>query len=154
MVVSILAPYYPIVMAIGAFNIVDNGALKPYDYAAMHSRTVPYPWNTIIYLPSSTINFGLMNIGWISILTAIPIFLFFGKTTDAVNSYRRLFLHCGLDAFFPGLHREYDPDRPLRYAVGGSSGSNTSASNTTPTLTSTIGYASHLILSHHLHDPD
>ncbi|ATY65288.1 a-pheromone receptor, partial [Cordyceps militaris] len=56
-------------------------------------------------------SFGSLNNGYISILTAIPIFLFFGMTKDAINSYRMVLVYIGLGKVWPDLRNEYDPDR-------------------------------------------
>lgn len=63
-----------------------------------------------------------MNNCYIPIATAIPIFVFFGLTKDAINDYRQVFLFFGFGAIFPGLHNEYDPDRTVTTS-GGSFGS-------------------------------
>ncbi|KAF4121250.1 pheromone a factor receptor [Geosmithia morbida] len=136
-IVSILAPYFPIVLAIGIINIMDTGTMTAYDYQAMHDRQIPFPWSTILYFPSAAIGFGSMNIAYISILTSIPVFIFFGMTKEALNSYRSVLVRCGLGVCFPTLYREYDPDRSLRYAgfSGNSNSSNSHASNSLSTVT-------------------
>lgn len=116
MIVSILVPYFPVVVVLAMFNIQHMGVLKPFDYDRIHNNAAPYPWNSIIYMDSGEVGFGGLNNAWIPILTTIPIFIFFGTTKDAINEYRRMGLKIGLGRFWPRLYEEYDPDRP----VGGS----------------------------------
>lgn len=98
-------------MALLAINLVHMGSLKPFDYPAIHEHETPYPWNSIIYLPSSQIDWALMNNAYIPIIATISLFLFFGMTKDAINDYRGIALFFGLGRFFPRLYRVYDPDR-------------------------------------------
>lgn len=111
MVVSILAPFLPLVITLAVVNLIDSTPLRPFDYDAIHNRGFPFPWNSIIFLPSNNFGFAYMNICYIAILTAVPIFVFFGMTKDAMNSYRRGLLSLGLGYCFPRLRQEYDPDR-------------------------------------------
>lgn len=111
MVVSVLVPYFPIIVALAVFNIFDMGTVTPYSYDDIHNHETPVPWAAILLLPSSQISFVFMNDDYIPILTAIPVFLFFGTTKEAINNYRTALVCCGLGPCFPSLHREYDPDR-------------------------------------------
>ncbi|KID68377.1 pheromone receptor, partial [Metarhizium hybridum] len=122
MVISILVPFLPIVIALSVLNIMDMHGIKPYSYDQVHNHASPFPWNTIIFFPSSEISWTYMNNCYIPIATAIPIFVFFGLTKDAINDYRQVFLFFGFGAIFPGLHNEYDPDRTVTTS-GGSFGS-------------------------------
>lgn len=112
MVMSILAPFLPITVTLCVLNVRALGALEPFDFNEIHhSTTAVIPWGAIVFLPSRLIDFGSLNNGYISILTSIPIFLFFGMTKDAMNSYRVVLLFLGLGKVWPNLHHEYDPDR-------------------------------------------
>ncbi|KAJ3494171.1 hypothetical protein NLG97_g4252 [Lecanicillium saksenae] len=112
MVMSILVPFLPITVTLCVLNVRALGSLEPFDFNQIHhSTTSLIPWGAIIFVPSRLIDFGSFNNGYISILTAIPIFLFFGMTKDAMNSYRLILLWFGLGKFWPGLYIEYDPDR-------------------------------------------
>ncbi|KAG8416600.1 hypothetical protein J3458_007175 [Metarhizium acridum] len=122
MVISILVPFLPIVIALSVLNIMEMHGIKPYSYDQVHNHASPFPWNTIIFFPSSRISWTYMNNCYIPIATAIPIFVFFGLTKDAINNYRQVFLLFGFGAIFPGLHNEYDPDRTVTTS-GGSFGS-------------------------------
>src|SRR5690606_14925622 len=119
----VLVPYFPVVVTIFVTNIRMMGPLNPYRYEDAHHSM----WDYIVLMPSTTMNFPLLNQGWIPILTAIPVTIFFGMTKDAMNDYRRVLLLSGLGRFFPRLHCEYDPDVPG--SADGSVGSSHSATN-------------------------
>ncbi|CAM1505352.1 Fc.00g109890.m01.CDS01 [Cosmosporella sp. VM-42] len=133
MVVSILTPFLPIVIALAVVNLLDATPLRSFDYDAIHNHGFPYPWDSVIYLPSNNIGFAYMNNGFIPILTAVPIFVFFGMTKDALNSYRRGLLRFGFGYIFPKLYEEYDPDRDATNDV--SYGSHLMGSMSTSTST-------------------
>ncbi|KAG6115499.1 hypothetical protein E4U14_000835 [Claviceps sp. LM454 group G7] len=121
MVISILIPFLPVVVALAVFNILQmrtNGVL-PYDYNKVHNHELPIPWSTVVLMPSSQISWALMVNCYIPILTSIPIFVFFGMTKDAINDYRRIALFFGLGVLFPSLRQMYDPDKS--FTVGDSS---------------------------------
>ncbi|KAL6833384.1 pheromone A receptor domain-containing protein [Trichoderma sp. SZMC 28015] len=88
MVISILIPFLPVILALAAINIVNTLPLEPFDFKAIHSNDRSVPWNTIMYLPSSQIGWMFTNICYVPIVTAIPVFVFFGMTKDAMNCYR------------------------------------------------------------------
>ncbi|KAL6692637.1 pheromone A receptor domain-containing protein [Trichoderma pleuroticola] len=95
MVISILIPFLPVILALAAINIINAMPLQPFDFKAIHDNERALPWSAIIFLPSSQIGWKFMNICYVPIITAIPIFVFFGMTKDAMNSYRVV--------LFPGL---------------------------------------------------
>ncbi|KAK7430082.1 hypothetical protein QQZ08_003473 [Neonectria magnoliae] len=130
MVISIMVPFLPVVIILAMLNIRHASPLKPYDYDAIHNPIFPYPWNTITYLPSNQLEFAFINNCYIPILSAVPVFVFFGMTKNAMNSYRRGCLHLGLGWFFPMLHEEYDPDRDA-YGSSALSSTITGSTNTT-----------------------
>ncbi|EGX96841.1 a-pheromone receptor PreA [Cordyceps militaris CM01] len=112
MVMSILVPFLPITITLCVLNVHTIGLLQPFNFNKIHhSNPGGIPWGAIIYVPSRLNSFGSLNNGYISILTAIPIFLFFGMTKDAINSYRMVLLYIGLGKVWPDLRNEYDPDR-------------------------------------------
>lgn len=122
MIMSIFIPFLPIVIAFGVYNILGmEGGPQPFSYAAVHSQTAPLPWNRISLLPAEDIDWVYMNNCYIPIITAVPIFLFFGMTKDAVNQYRSFLLLLRLGRLFPQLHIEYDPDKAT--SIGASMGS-------------------------------
>ncbi|XWW96973.1 hypothetical protein V2A60_004953 [Cordyceps javanica] len=113
MVTSILVPFLPINVTLCVLNVQALSGMVPFNVNQIHHPTSPDqpPWGAILFLPSSAISFGSLNNGYISIITAIPIFIFFGMTKDAMNSYRVILLRLGLGRIWPSLHNEYDPDR-------------------------------------------
>jgi pheromone a factor receptor len=118
MVISILVPFLPIVIALSVLNILAMGGIEPYNYDKIHNHAEPFEWNTILLIPSSQINWVVMNNCYISIATAVPIFVFFGMTKDAINTYRHITLWLGLGALFPGLRIEYNPDKTALSSAG------------------------------------
>ncbi|KAM5351387.1 hypothetical protein ACJ41O_004110 [Fusarium nematophilum] len=141
MVVSIMTPFLPIIITLAVLNIVMASPLKPFDYDLIHNHPFPYQWKNIIFLPSNGIGFAYMNNCYIPILAAVPVFIFFGMTKDAMNSYRRGLLRVGLGHIFPGLHEEYDPDRE---AYGSSSGNSRLMGSTPSTSPPTSKFRSFL----------
>ncbi|KAF4457563.1 pheromone a factor receptor [Fusarium austroafricanum] len=133
MVLAILIPYLPLVIALAVLNMLKAFPLESFDYSLIHDRTFPYPWSSIIFVPSSSVNFGYLNNCYIDILSAIPVVFFFGMTKDAMNSYRRGLLFFGFGRCFPKLHEEYDPDRTT---YGSSSGHSRLVNSTTSTASS------------------
>lgn len=120
MVLSILLPFLPIVITLAVLNIRGSLPLRPFNYSEIHDHVVPYKWNTILLLPSESFDFAYTNMAYIPILAAIPVFMFFGMTKDAMNTYRRGFLSAGLGNIFPSLHQEYDPVRAAYASAYGS----------------------------------
>lgn len=129
MVISILVPYFPIIVAICIVNGFGMGGLKPFDYNQIHHHAEPFPWNSILYMRSDQIDFVVLNNCYIPILTTIPVFLFFGTTKAAINDYRLAALKLGLGRFWPGLCEEYDPDRPNGSGSFGSTSSQGGVTN-------------------------
>ncbi|KAM3493670.1 hypothetical protein MY3957_003062 [Beauveria namnaoensis] len=111
MVTSILVPFLPITITLCFLNVQALGVLRPFNFNEIHHSKTSLPWETIIFIPSRFNDFGSLNNGYISIFSAVPIFLFFGMTKDAINSYRIVMLYFGLGKIWPNLHNEYDPDR-------------------------------------------
>ncbi|KAJ4268641.1 hypothetical protein NW762_002708 [Fusarium torreyae] len=134
MVSAILVPYLPIVTTIAVFNVLGAFPLQPFDYDIIHNRTVPYPWSSIVFIPSNGVSFGYLNNCYINILAAIPVVIFFGMTKDSINSYRHGLLFLGFGRLFPKLHEEYDPDR----AAYGSNSGNSYLMDSTISTTSSI----------------
>ncbi|KAL7939056.1 pheromone receptor [Trichoderma chlorosporum] len=131
MVISILTPFLPVTLALTAINIKNASPLEPFDFSVIHNNHPKgqLPWDSIIYLPSSQIGWMFMNICYVPIITAIPIFVFFGMTKDAMNCYRVILLYVGLGKAFPGLYEEYNPDtRAMASLSNGGSNSYTTSS--------------------------
>ncbi|KAL7819823.1 pheromone A receptor domain-containing protein [Trichoderma gracile] len=130
MVISILTPFLPIVLALAVINIVTVHPLQPFDFHAIHNHGPgEIPWNAVVYLPSTSISWAYMNICYIPIVTAVPVFVFFGMTKDAMNCYRVVLLSVGLGKLFPRLHEEYNPDsRAMASSSNGGSSNFTTSS--------------------------
>ncbi|KAM0301168.1 hypothetical protein HYE67_007007 [Fusarium culmorum] len=134
MVLAILVPYLPVVITLAVLNILGAFPLQPFDYDLIHNRTWPYPWSSVILVPSNGFTFILLNNCYINILAAIPVVLFFGMTKDAINSYRRGLLYFGLGHLFPKLQEEYDPDRTTYGSNSGTSHLMDSSVSTTSSI--------------------
>lgn len=130
MVLSILVPFLPIVITLAVLNVRQASPLLPFDYGLIHDHVFPFPWDTIVYLPSAAQDFSFLNNAYIAIASAIPVFVFFGMTKAAMNDYRRALLWCGLGRVFPVLYQVYDPDRE---AYGNSSTVSSRTTNTSST---------------------
>ncbi|KAL6852079.1 pheromone receptor [Trichoderma novae-zelandiae] len=130
MVISILAPFLPIVLALTVINIVIASPLQPFDFHAIHNHGPgEIPWNAIVYLPSTHISWPYMNICYISIVTALPVFVLFGMTKDAINCYRVALLSVGFGKLFPRLDEEYSPDSRAMASLSNGGSSNYTASS-------------------------
>lgn len=105
----ILIPFFPLQMLFMYSNIMNSvHRMQPYDFAKIHNSGI---FNRITFTVSAQTSFPEMNLNYISVITVVPIFWFFGVTKEAMNTYRVYFLACGLGKWFPRLHDEYDPDR-------------------------------------------
>ncbi|EHA50795.1 hypothetical protein MGG_06452 [Pyricularia oryzae 70-15] len=110
MTVSIVAPYLPIQIAFLVINLMNTqGWFRLYSWEDFQSQPT---LNGIMRVPSWEASWISMRVCYIAILSAIPIFVFFGTTKDAVNTWRGYCLALGLGKIFPRLKEEYDPDRP------------------------------------------
>lgn len=111
MSLSILVPYVPVMIAFFVYSILDTGDFKPYNYHRIHYTPEPYPWNSVVLVPSWMVPFPAMNQPWVPILTTIPIVLFFGMTQDAVDTYRKYALAVGLGKFWPALRKDHTKNK-------------------------------------------
>ncbi|KAH8673757.1 pheromone A receptor-domain-containing protein [Xylariales sp. PMI_506] len=116
MSLSILVPYVPLQMTFLALNIVGSD-FHDYDYRAIHFVSNPYPWNSIMLIPSCMVPFSTMNQPWIAILTPIPIVLFFGLNKEATHMYRQFAARIGLSSCFPALLKFRDRTGPTNGPV-------------------------------------
>jgi pheromone a factor receptor len=128
MVLSILVPFLPIIFTLCALNVLALENLEPFNFGTIHGdEGAMIHWASVTLLPSRVIDFGSLNNAYISIITAIPIFIFFGMTKDAMNSYRMVLLFCDFGKLWPSLYNEYDPDKSaLRKAENSSKTSESS----------------------------
>jgi pheromone a factor receptor len=115
MSLSIVVPYVPVQVIL--FVISMRGTVyHPYSYQNAHRGTAEYPWNSIFFIPSWMMDFPVINQPWIPIFTTIPIVIFFGMTTEAVDTYRKFLLLLGFGTCFQALKEPYDPDRAHKNA--------------------------------------
>lgn len=111
MTLAILILYLPILIAIFLNNMKYLLPLQPYDFGAVRRGELDgYKWNAIILLPSQALDFPTLNDRYVAMLTAIPVFGFFGMSKDAINVYRRYLVALGFGTLWPGLREDYDPD--------------------------------------------
>ncbi|PFH60603.1 hypothetical protein XA68_10659 [Ophiocordyceps unilateralis] len=110
MVMAIMLPYLPLVVAVAVANVLQKSGGEHFDFNAVHYHADP-PWHVVLFYQSSEILWINLNNCYINVLVAIPIFWFFGTTKDAINEYRLAALSVGFGRLFPILRREYDPDR-------------------------------------------
>ncbi|KAI6781093.1 uncharacterized protein J7T54_003260 [Emericellopsis cladophorae] len=132
MVISVLIPVYPMMLLIFVLNILDMGPATGYSYERIHAGLPGLPWNSIMLLPSSSLNFAVMNVSWLTIISCGPIFMFFGCTKDAINDYRIVLLKLGLGKIWPKLNQEYAPDRPAGWSQGSCSQGTSRTGSTNP----------------------
>lgn len=112
MTLSILLPY-TILIFIFLYRNIRSGSTwtAPYSFSAVRNNPL---WNKVLYVTSAQAGFPRLQLNYVPILTAVPIFLFFGTTSEAINTWRRALLALGLGRVFPSLNKEYDPDRPRK----------------------------------------
>ncbi|KAK8139183.1 hypothetical protein PG984_002563 [Apiospora sp. TS-2023a] len=134
MSMSILVPYVPVMLAFFVFDINETMPLQPYDYYRIHYTDEPYPWDSIVLVPSWLVPFAAMNQPWIPILTTTLIVLFFGMTQDAKDMYRRYALAVRLDKCWPALR---DKGGPNGRRNGGSSNDDSKTGQQRPTKATT-----------------
>lgn len=129
MTLSILVPYLPLMLLYFVNNVRYLLPLDPYDFSAIHGGDVTgQPWNSIVLLPSKAIDWASMNDRFSAMLTAIPVFGFFGMSKEALNMYRVYLVALGFGRIWPVLNEEYDPDGRSHY--GSSQGILTSSETT------------------------
>ncbi|KAI0480204.1 pheromone A receptor-domain-containing protein [Xylariaceae sp. FL0804] len=89
MSLSILVVYLPIMVYYMVVNIRDTlASYKAYNYSQIHWSGTPYPWDAILFIPSSIVPSAVMNQPWVPISTTIAIVTFFGTGADAREMYR------------------------------------------------------------------
>ncbi|KAI1816206.1 GPCR fungal pheromone mating factor [Poronia punctata] len=90
MSLSILTVYLPVMMYLFVLSVKDAlASYKPYNFHRMRYQASPYPWSSILFVPSSIIPSSVMNQPWIPIATTVVITTFFGTTTEARAMYSR-----------------------------------------------------------------
>lgn len=112
MTLAILVPYLPVLLMFFVNNVRYILPLDPYDPGALHRGEFDgMPWNSVILFPTRALDWATLNDRYSAILTAVPVFGFFGMSKDALNLYRVFLLALGLGRVWPALREEYDPDR-------------------------------------------
>lgn len=107
---AILVPFLPLQVAYLYWNIASGPSwTEPYDFNAIHQAS---SWDDIELVTTAQMSFVQLNQNYIAVLTAVPIFWFFGMTKDAVNTYRHYLVAIGFGRLFPQLRDQYDPDTP------------------------------------------
>ncbi|KAI1364766.1 pheromone A receptor-domain-containing protein [Xylaria arbuscula] len=101
MSLSILVIYLPVMIYFLVCNIRDTLlSYRSYDYHRMRWSATPYPWDTILFVPSWLIPSSVMNQPWIPIATTAAIVAFFGMTTEAQKIYGQYAERARLGACF------------------------------------------------------
>lgn len=104
MCLVVLIPYIPLNCAVAIYNLVRNLPLQPFDFYKIHHEAEPFPWNSIVFIPSTQTNFVYVNTKLLPIITSGIVWFFFGTTTEAMGIYRRCLLAMGLGKLFPRIH--------------------------------------------------
>lgn len=110
MALTIVVPYCPMQLVF-MFNNIKLGFpwSIPYDFAQLHAPG----WDEIDYAPSTVVSFVSMHINYIAALEVVVFFIYFGRTKEAHEMYRRYLRALGLGKVFPQLNGEWHPpDQP------------------------------------------
>ncbi|KAI1800641.1 pheromone A receptor-domain-containing protein [Daldinia bambusicola] len=101
----IMLIYGPVSLFLLGENIrmAVNYPPTPYDFMRIHSNIQQYPWNSVIFTPSWSIDWLEMNQPWFSILTTVAIVAFFGTSEECSPVYCRYMTWLGLGWCFPSL---------------------------------------------------
>ncbi|KAF2968617.1 hypothetical protein GQX73_g4984 [Xylaria multiplex] len=101
MSLSILVIYLPVMVYFLVYNIKDTfSSYKAYNFNRMRWSATPYPWDTILFVPSWIIPSSVLNQPWIPIATTVAIMAFFGTTTEAQQVYLQYADYVGLGTCF------------------------------------------------------
>jgi pheromone a factor receptor len=93
------------------YNIKDTLlSYKTYDYERIRWSASPYPWETILFVPSWIIPTPVMNQPWIPIATTVAIVAFFGMTVEAKQTYRQYTDFLGLGTCMRKFKRSQNQD--------------------------------------------
>ncbi|KAI5924960.1 hypothetical protein F4810DRAFT_662149 [Camillea tinctor] len=89
MCLLILVAYVPVMGVYTAANIsVTLHPRRTYDFHRMHYEQTPYPWDTVLFVPSWVVPSLVLNQPWIPIATSAAIVGFFGTGAEARGMYR------------------------------------------------------------------
>ncbi|KAK2013244.1 pheromone receptor [Colletotrichum eremochloae] len=101
--ICVLVPYAPVECYVITTQFRGFFLSNGFDFQGIRQRVDPFPWNTILLLPSSKLSFLELNHQYLVIATAAPVFYFFGMTEDAAGTYRRALRAAGLGRVLPWL---------------------------------------------------
>ncbi|KAK6210255.1 pheromone receptor [Colletotrichum tabaci] len=122
----VLVPYMPLELYMTAAQFRTDMLSRGFDFHRIRQQVDdPFPWDTILLLPSGSLSFLELNHQYLTIATALPIFYFFGMTTDTMRTYRRVMRALGFGKVFPRLregsaasgHTEQQPEAPWQEQI-------------------------------------
>ncbi|CCF40733.1 pheromone receptor [Colletotrichum higginsianum] len=122
----VLVPYMPLELYMTAAQFRTDMLSRGFDFHRIRQQVDdPFPWDAILLLPSSSLSFLELNHQYLAIATALPIFYFFGMTTDTTRTYRRVMWALGFGRVFPRLregsaasgHTEQQPEAPWQEQI-------------------------------------
>ncbi|KAK1974976.1 pheromone receptor [Colletotrichum cereale] len=114
--VCVLVPYAPVEFYLTATQFRASFLSNGFDFNGIRQRVHPFPWNTVLLLPSSSLTFFELNHQYLVIATAVPVSYFFGMTEDAAGTYRRALQTVGLGRVLPWLREGPASGRIVRQA--------------------------------------
>ncbi|CRK30483.1 hypothetical protein BN1708_005141 [Verticillium longisporum] len=136
MTISVLIPYLPLQLAHAVLNGLSSFPLQPFDFHKIRYEAAPFPWDSIVFMPSTQVPWIFLNNKYIPILTTVVIFIYFGITVDARRMYRHVVLAMGLGSMFPRLHNSDGYN--FSDQSGSRSGTGSWGARTDTTTTSTL----------------
>lgn len=106
MALTIIAPYCPMQL-IFLFNNIKLGWpwSMPYGLAELHRPG----WFGVDYAPSTAVTFVSMYINYIAVLEVVVFFLYFGRSEEAHEMYRKSLRALGFGKIFPKLEGKWYP---------------------------------------------
>ncbi|KAK0748640.1 pheromone A receptor-domain-containing protein [Apiosordaria backusii] len=128
MTLTVIVVVLPLILVFLVRNLkVGSPWELSYDFASFHYGPDPFNQYFVSFTTSEYMNFQQLTIHYIAEITGILLFIPFGTTPEALNSYRRGLLFLGLGYIFPKL-REEIPLYPAPNSSRNNSGNNTRAS--------------------------
>ncbi|KAK0673817.1 putative pheromone receptor [Cercophora samala] len=107
MTLSIIVVVLPLILIFLVRNLrVGSPWSLPYDFDSFHYGPDPFNQWFVSFTTSEYMNFQQLSISFIPEITGILLFIPFGTTPEALNSYRRGLLFLGLGYLFPKLREE------------------------------------------------
>lgn len=111
MTFSILVPYLFVMCVHTGVQMRSTFPLQGLDFHNIRHENRPLPWDTIFLYPSSSLEFFQLNSHYLVILTALPIYFFFGRTENTTKADRRFMDTLGLRKVFSRLREDPAPKR-------------------------------------------